>query len=127
MACPGGCVGGGGQPICDGKELAVHADIEDENQTVKVKVPEIGTQATVDGKKEITASGRVKIEDTVSYKNLTPGKEYTVKGVLMNKATGEPLLADGKTDCNRSEAAAQAYSGKKNRTLTKSKHRRKAA
>ena len=80
----------------DGKELAVHADIEDENQTVKVKVPEIGTQATVDGKKEVTASGRVKIEDTVSYKNLTPGKEYTVKGVLMNKATGEPLLADGK-------------------------------
>ena len=80
----------------DGKELSVHADIEDENQTVKVKVPEIGTKATVDGKKEVTASGRVKIEDTVSYKNLTPGKEYTVKGVLMNKATGEPLLADTK-------------------------------
>ena len=80
----------------DGKELAVHADIEDENQTVKVKVPEIGTKATVNGKKEVTASGRVKIEDTVSYKNLTPGKEYAVKGVLMNKATGEPLLADGK-------------------------------
>ena len=80
----------------DGKELAVHADIEDENQTVKVKVPEIGTKATVNGKKEVTASGRVKIEDIVSYKNLTPGKEYAVKGVLMNKATGEPLLADGK-------------------------------
>ena len=80
----------------DGKELAVHADIEDEDQTVKVTVPEIGTKATVDGKKEVTASGRVKIEDIVSYKNLTPGKEYAVKGVLMNKATGEPLLADGK-------------------------------
>ena len=80
----------------DGKELAVHADMEDENQTVKVKISEIGTKATVDGKKEVTASGRVKIEDIVSYKNLTPGKEYTVKGVLMNKATGEPLLADGK-------------------------------
>lgn len=80
----------------DGKELAVHADINDNGQTVKVKIPEIGTKATVDGKKEVTASGRVKIEDTVSYKNLTPGKEYTVKGVLMNKATGEPLLADGK-------------------------------
>ena len=80
----------------DGKELAVHADINDNGQTVKVKVPEIGTKATVDGKKEVTASGRVKIEDTVSYKNLTPGKEYAVKGVLMNKATGEPLLADGK-------------------------------
>lgn len=80
----------------DGKELAVHADINDNGQTVKVKVPEIGTKATVDGKKEVTASDRVKIEDIVSYKNLTPGKEYTVKGVLMNKATGEPLLADGK-------------------------------
>ena len=80
----------------DGKELAVHADINDIGQTVKVKVPEIGTKATADGKKEVTASGRVKIEDIVSYKNLTPGKEYAVKGVLMNKATGEPLLADGK-------------------------------
>ena len=80
----------------DGKELAVHADINDNGQTVKVKVPEIGTKATVDGKKEVTASGKVKIEDIVSYKNLTPGKEYAVKGVLMNKATGEPLLADGK-------------------------------
>lgn len=79
----------------DGKELAVHADIEDEGQTVKVKIPEIGTQATVDGKKEITASGRVKIEDAISYNNLTPGKEYTVKGVLMDKSTGEPLLVDG--------------------------------
>ncbi len=74
------------------KELAVHADINDNGQTVKVKVPEIGTKATVNGKKEVTASGRVKIEDTVSYKNLTPGKEYTVKGVLMNKATGNRCL-----------------------------------
>lgn len=79
----------------DGKELAVHADIEDEGQTVKVKIPEIRTQATADGKKEITANGRVKVEDVVSYNNLTPGKEYTVKGVLMDKSTGEPLLVDG--------------------------------
>ena len=80
----------------DDKELAVHADIEDEGQTVKVKVPEIGTQATAEGKKEITSSDRVVIEDIVSYKNLTPGKEYTVKGILMDKSTGEPLLIDGK-------------------------------
>ncbi len=69
----------------DGKELAVHTDIEDENQTVKVHVPEIRTQATTDGKKEVTSDGRVVIEDIVSYKNLTPGKEYTVKGILMDK------------------------------------------
>lgn len=80
----------------NGTELAAHADIEDEGQTVTVKVPEISTQATADGKKEITTSDRVIIEDIVSYKNLTPGKEYTVKGILMDKSTGEPLLVDGK-------------------------------
>ena len=80
----------------DGKELAVHADIDDEGQTVKVKVPEIGTKASVDGKKEATAKGTITIEDIVSYKNLTPGKEYTVKGTLMDKSTGKPFTVDGK-------------------------------
>lgn len=80
----------------DGVELAVHADIEDEGQTVKVKMPEISTQANIGGRKEVTAKGDITIEDIVSYKNLTPGKEYTVKGILMNKATGEPLFIDGK-------------------------------
>ena len=80
----------------DGKELAVHADIDDEGQTVKVKVPEIGTKASIDGKKEVTAKGTITIEDIVSYKNLTPGKEYTVKGTLMDKSTGKPFTVDGK-------------------------------
>lgn len=81
----------------EGKELAVHADIEDEGQTVTAEVPEIGTKATVEGKKEIIVSDRVVIEDIVSYKNLTPGKEYTIKGILMDKATGKPFEIDGKT------------------------------
>lgn len=34
------------------------------------------------------------IEDIVSYKNLTPGKEYTVTGILMDKATGKPFTVD---------------------------------
>lgn len=80
----------------DGKELAVHADIEDEDQTVKVTVPEIGTKATVNGEKSATSKGDITIEDTVSYKNLTVGKEYTVKGILMDKATGKPFLVNGK-------------------------------
>lgn len=80
----------------DGKELAVHADIEDEDQTVKVTVPEIGTKATVNSEKSADAKGDITIEDTVSYKNLTVGKEYTVKGILMDKATGMPFLVNGK-------------------------------
>lgn len=78
-----------------GMELAVHADLTDEGQTVQVKVPEIGTKATIEGKKEITANGNVTIEDVVSYKNLTPGKEYTINGILMDKATGKELLVNG--------------------------------
>lgn len=80
----------------DGKELVVHADIEDEDQTVKITVPKIGTKATVNGEKSATAKGDITIEDTVFYKNLTVGKEYTVKGILMDKATGKPFLVNGK-------------------------------
>ena len=32
--------------------------------------------------------------DVVAYTALTPGETYTVSGVLMDKATGEPLLVD---------------------------------
>lgn len=80
----------------EGKELSSHADIEDEGQTVTVKVPEIGTKATVDGKKEITTDGEITIDDVVSYKNLTPGKKYVIKGVLMDKSTGKAFEIDGK-------------------------------
>lgn len=78
------------------KELAVHADIEDVGQTVTVKIPEIVTKASVDGKKEFTANGDITIDDVVSYKNLTVGKEYTISGVLMDKSTGKAFLVDGK-------------------------------
>ena len=78
------------------KEIAVHADIEDEGQTVTVKIPEIGTKASVGGKKEFTANGDITIDDVVSYKNLTAGKEYTISGVIMDKATGKAFLIDGK-------------------------------
>lgn len=78
------------------KELAVHADIEDESQTVTVNLPKIGTKASIEGKKEFTANGDITIDDVVSYKNLTVGKEYTVSGVLMDKSTGKAFLVDGK-------------------------------
>ena len=82
------------------KELAVHADIEDEGQTVTVKIPEIGTKASIDGKKEFTANGDITIDDVVSYKHLTAGKEYTIKGILMDKSTGKQFLVDGKEVCS---------------------------
>ena len=55
-------------------------------------VPEIGTTATVDGEHTAEPTGEVTIVDTVTYKNLKVGQTYKLSGVLMNKATGKPLL-----------------------------------
>lgn len=76
----------------DGKEVATHADINDENQSIHW--PSIGTTATdFDGKGHTVKVGEaVVIRDTVAYKNLVPGTEYKVSGVLMDKETGKPFL-----------------------------------
>ena len=80
----------------DKYHVAVHNDIDDEDQTidfpkVKTKAEDAVTKENI-GKAEQTTT----IIDTVSYKNLIVGKEYTIKGVLMNKDTGLAFLADGK-------------------------------
>lgn len=81
----------------DGKEIATHADIEDAGQTITFHEPSIRTSAAgPDGKKELDAQAEVTIIDTVSYEGLIPGKNYTLKGTLMDKSTGKPLLIDGK-------------------------------
>lgn len=80
------------------KEIAVHEDLDDKNQTVKFQNPEIKTTALdkTTGTNEGIAQKEVTIVDKVEYNNLIPGKEYTVKGILMDKETGKPLLIDGK-------------------------------
>lgn len=80
----------------EGKEVAAHADLTDEGQTVRI--PEIKTTATdqVTGDHDGVVATETTVLDEVFYKNLIPGKEYTIKGVLMVKETGEPLTIDGK-------------------------------
>ena len=97
--------------------LATHADINDEGQTVKIKNPEIGTKATAGGKKEITAD-KITITDVVSYKDLTPGKEYKLTGVLMNKATNDKLLIDGKEITAEATFTPKAPTGEVEMTFT---------
>lgn len=97
--------------------LATHADINDKGQTVKIKNPEIGTKATADGKKEITAD-KITITDVVSYKDLTPGKEYKLTGVLMNKATNDKLLIDGKEITAEATFTPKATTGEVEMTFT---------
>ena len=78
------------------KEVAIHADLEDEGQTIRI--PEIHTTATdkVTGDHDGVVATETTVVDEVFYKNLIPGKEYTVKGTLMVKETGETLTVDGK-------------------------------
>ena len=106
----------------DGKELTVHADIEDGNQTVTVYVPTIKTTASIDGKKEITSAGKVTIEDVVSYTNLIPGTEYTIRGTLMNKATGEAFTANGETITAEVKFTPENRNGEVNVTFTFDAH-----
>lgn len=81
---------------------AEHKKITDEGQTVLY--PDMHTTAKdkVDFEKDIFANGTQTIVDTVEYKALQPGKEHVLKGVLMDKETGEPLK-----DANGNEITAE--------------------
>ena len=95
----------------DGKTVAVHQDIKDKDQTVRF--PEIGTTAAFkDGTKKNTTAKIMTIVDKVEYKNLARGKEYTVKGVLMDKKTGKPFIsADGKEVTAEKKFTAEEANG----------------
>lgn len=74
----------------DGEEIARHADLADEGQTVRF--PAIGTELTdAEGLHETLATEPLKLTDTVTYENLEPGREYVMTGVLHDGDTGEPL------------------------------------
>ncbi|HBM01664.1 MAG TPA: hypothetical protein DD362_04220, partial [Roseburia sp.] len=61
----------------DGKEVAVHHDIDSKEQTVDI--PDISTELKDDvtGSHAAEASGEMSLTDVVPYHNLIPGKEYT--------------------------------------------------
>ena len=84
--------------VQNGKTIAIHADIEDKEQTVEIGYkPEIGTQfADENGKKTFRkGDGEVTLVDTVAYKDLNSGKEYRLELTLMEKtaaSTGTALM-----------------------------------
>lgn len=78
-----------------------HVQINSNEQIIEInvvndRIPELKTTATVDGKKEVTAGGKITIDDVVEFKHLIPGKEYVIKGILMDKNTGKPFKVNGK-------------------------------
>ena len=82
----------------DGLEVAAHEDIHDEAQSVRVNNPTVHTTAVFeDGLTVADPTGLVTLNDIVKIKEILPGKAYLVKGILMDKATGEALLVHGNT------------------------------
>ena len=57
----------------------------------------IGTtmKDAVTGTHDGIAREEMQLVDTVEFRDLQIGQEYTIKGVLMEKATGKPLLIGG--------------------------------
>lgn len=104
------------------KEVAVHADINDEGQSIEVgeKKPEIGTIATdkADKDKILANNQKVTVNDEVSYKGLVVGEEYTVTGKLMDKSTEKALLVDGKEVTGTAKFVAKTPDGKVNVEFT---------
>lgn len=105
----------------DDVEIAAHTDINDEAQTVEITEPEkptLGTTATVNGQHTADPTGEITIVDTVTYNGLIPGKTYTISGVLMDKATGEPLLVDGAEITSEVEFTPESADGTVELTYT---------
>lgn len=77
----------------DGEEhiVAVHEDLEAEEQTIVFPLIQTNATDAVDGDKELKASGALKVIDTVTYHNLTPGETYRMLGTMYDKETGKPL------------------------------------
>lgn len=93
-------------------EVAEHKDINDEGQTIHI--PAAQTTATDDSSKINVSEAKkeVSVTDTVAYRNLVPGKEYTVRGTAVDKETGEPLTdADGKELVSTAKFTAASADG----------------
>lgn len=98
----------------EGKQIAIHADINDEGQTIPSPgAPTLKTTATdkADGDKVLAAAANVTISDKVCYTNLVAGKQYTLEGKLMDKATAQPLMVDGKEVVSSKTFTAPAANG----------------
>lgn len=70
-------------------ETSDDVKVEKDDEDQSVNVPVIQTSATIDGAKSADASKDSTVVDTVSYHNLVPGREYEMRGVLMDKSTGK--------------------------------------
>lgn len=95
-----------------GELIASHDDLSDIAQTVTLAPPRLSTQATDgQGGKNVVATARAKVVDTVKYSGVRKGETYTAAGKLM-QPDGTPLLdASGNEVTASKEFTAEAEFG----------------
>lgn len=93
----------------DGKTVAEHTDLKSETQSVSIASPKVQTYASdaTDQDQIISGDGQAKIADTVSVTNATPGEDYTLFGILMDKSTGLPLIQGPSGEGDAEEAVPE--------------------
>ena len=95
-------------------EVAEHKDINDEGQTIHI--PAAQTTATDDSSKINVSEAKkeVSVTDTVAYRNLVPGKTYTISGTLMDQRTGKAVTVNGKAVTSSADFTPDTADGETN-------------
>ena len=74
------------------QDVGMFSYTKDTDKNAKMKT----TARDGEDKDKVVKNGAVKLVDRVEYCGLLTTKEYTLKGVLMKRPSGEPLEIDGK-------------------------------
>lgn len=96
----------------DTRIWSTHEDVQDKDQ--QIKVPSVKTKAfdALTGDDVGVVGEKVTLSDTISYKNVVPGRQYRVEGSLVNKKDGSPITdRDGKQITAAATFTADAEDG----------------
>lgn len=77
--------------LSEGVEVAAHADIADEGQTVHFLDIHTTAADKSDGDKLVTGN-EIAVVDEVAYEGLVPGTEYELQATLVDAESGEPVM-----------------------------------
>ncbi|MEY8500319.1 VaFE repeat-containing surface-anchored protein [Enterococcus avium] len=91
--------------------IAEHKDPDSEEQTGKIRNPEISTKAMVNGEKQVTTDGKIRFDDIVEYKDLTPGIEYEMEMTIMVKDENAPLKLQDKEVTGKAKFTPEKENG----------------
>lgn len=119
------CEGEETESTTDGKKYDyVHKDLNDKTETVHFTKPSLHTKALnkETGSNILQPTDGEKLVDTVIYKELIPGKTYTIKGIVVDKETGKAVLNNGKKVIFTKTFTANDSNGEVNAEVTFDDH-----